>query len=679
MGKSDYIRGRHQISGRYSFFNHSQPPFIAKENILAADSNGSALRVQNLAVQDTFSAAPTLLFTTGFGWDQMRGGSRSSAPFSWADLGIKLAGPNPPETNVWVSGYFSVFTNHFGDFDRGDWSIREDVTKIKGPHELHFGGEGVRIKNHITNTWNMAGYFSFGSALSGDNLADFLLGQAPFFQQGGGEFKKMHGTRVGIYGQDSWRVRKKLTLNLGLRWDPYLPYVEDLKRGACFVPGKKSRRYANAPVGFLFIGGADQDLGCPANHSWPNLGNFAPRLGFAYRLTQEGNTSVRGGAGIYYIPPMTTQFNADANVAPFAPTFNFSDVNFDDPWGSIGIPSPFPAQFGPTIPAPDATFTLPTSIRWYFPPDFHSSTLYTWNLTLERQVGRDWLLRAAYVGNKGAFLSNGFKPSRETNPAIYVPGQSTEANTQQRRIYTNYTTIGLYSSDSNSHYNSLQLGAEKRFGRGFSVLTNYTWSKSIDDFGWSNPFNRKFDYGNSDEHVPHVLKFSNIWQIPTIRRNGVAGKFLNGWQTNGILIWRSGFPFSILSGRDNSFSAVGHDRADFIGTDLNAAQLSSDRPHNQLIAQWFDTSLFAANAVGTFGNTGKNILLGPRSFNTDLGFLKATQVTERTSIQFRAEFFNIFNNVNFRNPGNTLGGGDFGRLTSAFDPRIIQFGLKVLF
>jgi len=283
------------------------------------------------------------------------------------------------------------------------------------------------------------------------------------------------------------------------------------------------------------------------------------------------------------------------------------------------------------------------------------------------------------VGNKGTFLSNGLKAARETDPAIYIPGQSTTANTQQRRIYTDFTTIGLYSSDSNSHYNALQLGVEKRVGRGLSVLANYTWSKAIDDYGASNPFNRKFDYGKSDEDIPHLFKFSNIWQIPTPHMKGIGGKVLNGWEVNSILIWRSGFPFSILSGRDNSFSAVGRDRADFTGTNLAAAQLGSGRPHAQLVQRWFDTSVWAPNAVGTFGNTGRNILRGPRSFDTDLGLLKTTQVTERMSIQFRSEFFNIFNNVNFRNPGGTLGGGDFGRLTSALDPRIIQFGLKVLF
>ena len=159
---------------------------------------------------------------------------------------------------------------------------------------------------------------------------------------------------------------------------------------------------------------------------------------------------------------------------------------------------------------------------------------------------------------------------------------------------------------------------------------------------------------------------------------GFGGKVLNGWVLNSILTWRGGFPFTVRSGSDNSLSAVGRDRADFLGGD---AQLDTGRPHGELIEQYFNTSLFVENAVGTFGNSGKNILRGPRLFNTDFGLLKTTKITEQTSIQFRAEFFNIFNNVNFGDPDNTVADGpdQFGHIFSARSPRIIQFGLKFSF
>jgi Carboxypeptidase regulatory-like domain/TonB dependent receptor len=677
MPKIDYIRGKHQISGRYYFTDFDEPPLIQKDSILAATGQGNAVRVQNLAVSHTYTFSPTFLTNSWFGWNQQRGGSLSSAPFSFPDAGAKIGAPTPPELSLDVSGGFSINTNHLGDFDRGDWTVRENVTAIRGAHELHFGGEAVRVKNHLVNTFLMAGYYGFFDQLSGDNLADFLLGQASFFQQGGGEFKRLVGTRWGSFAQDNWRVNQKLTLNLGLRWDPYFPYQERDGRVTCFQPGQKSQRYPNAPVGLTY-GGENHDPTCPAAGSDNNLGNFAPRVGFAYRLTQDGKTSLRGGAGYYYIPPQTSVFNLFVDTAPFSPQFTFSAVSFEDPYGSAGVQNPFPEQYGPRIPGSDVTFTTPTALYGVFQKDFHIPLLTTWNLTLERQLGADWVVRAAYVGNKGTFLSNDQKALREANPAVYVPGASTIENTQDRRIYRDFSTVGLVSSSNNSKYHGLQLNLEKRFSHGLSLLTNYTWSKSIDDYGWTNPFNRSFDYGRSDDDITHIFKFSNVWELPKLGLAGVPGKLLNGWVLNSIVTWRGGFPFTVYSGNDNSFSGVNRDRANFLG---GKAQLSSDRSHGELIEQFFNTALFVPNAEGTFGNSGKNNLRGPRFFNTDFGLLKTTRVNERTSVQFRAELFNIFNNVNFGQPDNVLSDGpeQFGHIFTAGSPRILQFALKFLF
>jgi hypothetical protein len=676
MPKIDWVHGRHQLSGRYYFTDFKQPPVIQQENLLAATGLGNQVRVQNLAVNYTLTITPTFLSKTWFGWNQQRGGSRSSAPFGFPDLGVKIGAPDPPEISMDVSGAFSINTNHLGDFDRGDWTIRENVTKIVGSHEMHFGGEAVRVKNHLINTFLMAGYFGFSNNLSGDNVADFTLGQASYFQQGGGEFKELRGTRWGFFYQDNWRVNQKLTLNLGLRWDPYWPYQETQGRVTCFQPGQHSQRYPNAPENLTY-GGENNDPSCPKAGSDPNLGNFAPRVGFAYRLTDDGKTSLRGGAGYYYIPIETSQFNLFVDTAPFSPQFTFNSVNFDDPYTDQGLINPFPAQYGPRIPGPDVQFTLPTSLYGVFQKDFHIPLLTTWNLTLERQFGGDWVGRIAYVGNKGTFLSNGQKSLRETNPAIYIPGASTEDNTQQRRLYSDFSTVGLVSSDNNSHYNSLQLTVEKRFGYGLSMLANYTWSKTMDDYGWTNPFNRRFDYGPSDDDVRHIVKFSNVWEVPRVTKNSVLGAVVNGWTVNSITSWRTGFPFSVYTGQDNSFSAVSRDRADFLGGD---AQLDMGRPHGELIEQFYDTSKFVPNQVGTFGNSGKNNLRGPRFFKTDLGILKNFRIKEQTTVQFRTEFFNLFNNVNFNGPGNNLGSSDrLGRITSAQDPRILQFALKFLF
>ncbi|HWB96681.1 MAG TPA: hypothetical protein VG672_08270, partial [Bryobacteraceae bacterium] len=216
-----------------------------------------------------------------------------------------------------------------------------------------------------------------------------------------------------------------------------------------------------------------------------------------------------------------------------------------------------------------------------------------------------------------------------------------------------------------------------RFSHGLSILANYTWAKTIDDFGWTDPYYRLFDHGLADDDVAHVFKFSSVYQIPRMRVPRALGVLVNGWEPTSNVIWRSGFPLTIRSGYDNSLTGVGRDRADFLGGD---ASLGNDRSHAAMISQWFNTALFVPNALGTFGNSGKNILRGPRMFNADIGLLKNTGITERLSVQFRAEFFNIFNNVNFSAPNTTVSAGSqFGRITAAGSPRIIQFGAKMLF
>jgi hypothetical protein len=443
MAKMDWIHGKHQLSGSYFWTRFNEPPDVitSKTNILAADGNGNQVKVRNLSVNHTYSFSPGLLFNTWFGWDSQTGGSRSGAPYGFPDAGIKIAAPTPPELSLGVNGFFNFNTNHLGDFDRGDWTIHEDVTMQRGPHELHLGGDLVRPRNHLVNTFTMSGEFSFGNQLSGSNLTDFMLGHSSEFLQGGGEFKDLLGTLYAFYAQDNWKVNRKLTINAGLRWDPYWPYTERKGRVVCYHPGAQSQRFPNAPVGAIY-GGSNHDPGCPApSGTESNLGNFGPRLGFAYKV--DDKTVVRGGAGLYYTPPPINNFNGFVDTAPFGPRFDLKgDVSFVDPYASFGLQNPFPQQYGPSLPGPDAQFTLPMSIYGVFPIDWHVPELATWNLTVERQLGSNWVARMAYLGNSGSHLSSGIFSFQELNPAIYIPGHSTEDNTQSRRINPSFGSIG---------------------------------------------------------------------------------------------------------------------------------------------------------------------------------------------------------------------------------------------
>lgn len=681
MIKVDYPGTRHQLSGRYFFTDYDRPAVIPTDNILAASSAGNAVRVQNVSVNHTFAIRPTVVLTTTFGLNRQRGGSLSSAPFGYPDAGVRISSSAssqlkaPPEIQMNVTGAFGINTNHLGDFDRGDFTIRENLTMIRGPHELHFGGEVVRLSNHITNTFRMDGNFNFNGQLSGDGVADFLLGRASTFVQGGGEFKNLKGTRWGFFVQDNWRATQRLTLNLGVRWDPYFPYYDREGRVVCFQPGARSRRYPNAPAGMLY-GGDDRDPGCPLGGSEANVWNVAPRIGFAYRLTQDGRTSLRGGYGHFYTPIQASSFNPFTNIAPFAPGFSFDGVSFEDPFGSAGVENPFPAQYGPRVPGPEATFVTPTELRAVFSRDFRTPLLAAWSLSLERQVAADWVLRAAYIGNRGRYFFGAAENSREINPAIYMPGASTVANTQSRRLHGDFSRIGFYESSNKTSYDSMQLNVEKRFSRGLSVLASYTLSKKMDDYGWTTPNDRRFDWGPARDDVRHNFKFAHVWQLPRVSGGGALGKVLNGWMLNSIVTWQSGFPFTVVSGRDNSLTGINRDRADFLGGE---ADLGSGRPKEEMVARYFDISRFGPNAIGTFGNSGKNMLRGPRYFNTDLGLLKVTELSGRVALQLRAELFNAFNAVNFNLPNANVSSAQFGRITSALDPRILQFGVKLLF
>jgi len=553
------------------------------------------------------------------------------------------------------------------------------------------------IRAPMANEFEQNGVFNFTNNLTGNNEADFMLGQVSQFIQAGGLYLNFTGIKWSAFVQDNWRVSHRLTLNLGLRWDPWFPYKDSQGRVGCFEPGKQSQRFPNAPLGLLY-GGSNHDPGCPEASINSKAANFAPRLGFAYRLTNDGKTSVRGGGGMYYSIPNTVAFQDVVGIPPFAPIINLNDVSFQNPYGSANVANPFPASFGGINKSASSSAAFPQNISFtqIFAQNFQLPVVALWNMTLERQISTSFLVRAAYVGNKGTHLFG--TNDQETglfaaNAPIYIPGnnpdgtpKSTADNEQARRPYPSFGFVNVIDSAINSHYNSLQLTLEKRLSYGLSLLANYAWSKEMNDFApigaynsSTNPSNRHFDYGPSDDSVGNIFKLSGIYQVPHFSVTGAAGKLVNGWEVSSILLWQGGFPFSVFSGFDNSLTGINEDRADFTGTSLSQAVLSGGRSHAQLIQQWFNTSLFTANAVGTFGNTGKSILRGPPQFNTNMALVKDTRITERTNLQFRAEAFNVFNNVNFYTPDHTVADAAFGRITSARSPRILQLALKLAF
>lgn len=693
--KLDYNLGKHHISGHYFQLNYNVPAILPPtSNILAANTtNPQSLGLKNISVVDIYSITSKTLLNSYFGWTSQTGETTSAAPFNIAQAGSNIAIPTnfPATLNVEIGGDFSVgLQAATGEWNRGDISDREIATFIRGSHELQIGGEWRRIRTPMGNSYQADGEYFFDNSLTGDNLGDFLLGNVSSFTQGGGLYLNFTGNEWSFFAQDDWHATKRLTINAGLRWDPFVPYTDSEGRVACFVPGEQSVRFPNAPQDLIF-GGSNHDKGCPASSIYDNLSNVGPRLGFAYALTRDNKTSIRGGVGYYYQSPNTVAFQDVVGVPPFAPIVNIQDTNFTNPYTAAGITNPFPAEFGPSNPGPTATFPQNISFTQIFERHFRLPMILSYNLTVERGFGATWFLRAEYVGNHGSHLGGTGDQEAgllQMNPSIYIPGQSSESNIQARRPYPAFGFVNAINSGVNSSYNAGQVELEKRMSHGLSFQTNYTWSHALNDYGPNGEpggqasntcaCGRSLDYGPDAGDVADVARLSGDYAIPHVPVKGIANGAINGWSLSFIANWQTGFPFTVFADDDNSFSAIGADRANITVANISQTKLGG-RSHAAEVNEWFNTADFVPNPVGTYGNIGKNSLRGPRLFDSDMALLKTGKVGKRVGYEFRAEFYNVFNNVNFGNPDAGLQDSNFGALSSAGDPRILQMALKLSF
>jgi hypothetical protein len=541
---------------------------------------------------------------------------------------------------------------------------------VHGGHSLFIGAEiDPYIRFDSRTGYQEEPLYSFNGSFTGNGLADFLLGDVATFTQSAGKVKFTRGQQYAAFIQDNWKVRRNLTLDLGLRWEPFLPYTDPVaNQVGGYVPGAHSTRFPHAPVGLVFAG----DPNFPVGGMHKNLGNFAPRIGFSYAATSGPHATVlRGGAGIFFVQPFMKLYNNFVQNAPFSPSVQLFGVQFANPYVSAGVQNPFP-PFAPVNPGPNTTFVLPVTFQ-FFNQNWRLGHIESANFTIEQQLATNLVARVSYVGTRGVHLQY----FEEQNPAIYRPG-ATVSNTNQRRpLYPNYASLIEMTNGGLSNYNAVQLSLEKRTSHGLTFVANYTRSRSLDNqstdqqFSLSSPdpFSRAFNYGLSDFDTPNNFSFYTLWDLPKLQSSdrwlrAVAG----GWALTGILTWRSGTPFNIVSGQDRSFSGVGLDRADLTGNPYLPS-----RPTAQTVAEYFNVNAFTLNAPGTFGSAPRNVLRNPVYFNLDMGLERNFPIGETRRFQFRVEAFNLPNNVHFNQPGNNVSSTNtFGRITSAGDPRILQ-------
>jgi hypothetical protein len=677
LGRVDHtFSDKHRMYGRFWVSRASTPPVLLDGNILSS-AFGRTWQNTVGSINDTFILSANLLNNLVVTFNRTNNFNYQIYPPDYSTLGIAAYNDKTPQWFFNVSGYFGINSGDTNTFLRNEIQFVDTVRWTKGRHEVATGVDYSYGQGDTVNNFRANGRFTFsnGAGFTGDALTDFYLGKFSSFEQAIGEYKNTRMHFLATFVQDTFRVNRQMTLNLGLRWDPFVPYTDVTNRLACYRPGEKSQVYVNAPVGMVYPGDpACRDGGYDA--SWTD---FGPRVGIAYDPFGDGKSSIRAGYGMYYDRPNTISTNSPANQAPFGTlaTFTGDSVNsMAQPYA--GRTNPFPAD--PFSVPKDVQFFLPNA-AFSYDPNLKNGRLQSWNVTLEREVLPSYLVRAAYAGSKGDRLAIG----RELNAAIYAPGATTATTNQRRPLFPTYSTVTTIESTGRSSYHALQLTIDKRMSKHFSVLSSYTLSKNLDHAGeakqtgtsQTNPFDLDFDwsYANADRRHRWVTSF--LWQIPGTFDNRAVAGVLSDWSLTGILAMQSGGGFTVTSAVDNARTGTGGQRADISG-DPN---LPSDRPTSEKALRWFDTLVYSPNAVGTFGNSGRNTLRGPGTKNVDLGFHK-TFAAGHTKLQVRIEAFNAFNWVNLGTPNTTQTSPNFGRITAlapGMSPRVMQGALRVSF
>lgn len=693
LGQSDRLTGRY-FRTAFSDLGASIPG-----NLLAYQDRVSMLS-QNFLLQETHLFGPTLLndLHLNYAREASVRGPVAGAP-NMRDLGVNIALPEHGGVeSLALSGFFTAGDNLQARFVRNNYTLADDVRWVTGRHNIAFGVQAELSRVDIENEHFQSGQFTFTSDVTNYAPASFMLGYVRTFRVGAGEFKNSRNQFYGIYAQDSVRLSSRLTLNFGLRWEPASPWKEIRGRLEVFSPaayyaGTKSQVYSNAPAGLFFPG----DANIPRYGLNASYKNFGPRAGLAYSLTPDGKTSLRAGGGVFYDTRQPgIWFNNQVDLTPYSPQILTTPGPgpYNNPLG--GLASPFPMVFPPPKNA-----AFPTPVTAISPDSsgvFKTPVSYNWNVALERQIGADWLARMAYVGSHASHLIVAI----ELNPSVYTPGS--KLTTDQRRSFQPYGNITNGSFSGNSYYNSFQMTLEKRFSYGFTVLTNYTWAKSMDNvpfaagnsinpaaggsyvYPWYSHNANFMDIGATEFDIRQRLVTSYVWQLPAPAK---ARKFVRavvgGWQLSGLLQAQTGLPLTVIAGKDQSQTALNRDRAVLVGSPYGTGGCQNTAP----CVDYLNPASFALPATGDFGNVGKSLLRSPGQFSWDMGLSKSFSLRERFKVQFRAEYFNVFNRVNFNAPGatsttatnqtNTVSAAGFGSIRGAGDPRIGQLALKVIF
>ena len=686
VGRADWLLStKHTIYGRY-FIADYENPGVFTDNILTTTRSGLLERGQSAVVAIESSLTPTVVNSIHATYSRLSNNRTPPAGMpNPVDLGVNMFNSTPHYIDLTVTNGFAMGggSNAPSYFNRDQFQLADDLDMVRGRHHLVFGGEAIVLHMNSINVTFGNGSIAFNGSLSNGPIADFLLGRPSTFRASNTSVLALRQKYYGLYFQDDIKISKKLTVHAGLRWEPSLPQHENAGRGQhfslpAFLAGTKTSTYLNAPPGLLYHG----DPGIPkAYANGSNLG-FAPRFGIAWDPTGSGKQSIRASYGIFFEMPHSYTNKDFAAAPPWASTITLTAPagGFANPF--LGYPggNPFPNPFPPTrdtIFNPQGTYTS-------LPLNLHHPYMQQWSLSLQCQMGSNWLLSAAYLGNRALHL----RAASERNPAVYGPG-ATLGNTEQRRfLYRLNPTAGVYYSTittmddgANTSYHALRLSVQHRFSRNFTFLSVYTYSHCLQSAEpiadrvvigsntYQNPSNRNADYGSCDADLRQNLVNSVVYETPKFTNRG-QNLLLGNWQLSFLISAHTGFPFYPTTGTDASLTGVGQDRPNVVGDPY---------VRNTKTLVWNNAAAFAPNAAGTYGNAGYNSLSAPGFVNMDTSLTRIFQIREHHRVQLRFEFFNTLNHTNFNAPVSRLSSSTFGLIQSAGSPRILQLAAKYTF
>jgi hypothetical protein len=701
------------LFGRYSFsdtdsFRPAPRPGLSEGSF--NDTFGSALwRAQALALGATWTASPALLFESRFGWT--RGNFYNVPPNFGSGCPEELIGLKGAPDDESICGGLPVMNFPGGNLRRigrttsvpqfqtpRSYSFRESVSWIKGTHGLKVGGEFLHAETGIRDVSALLGAFTYSGRFTGQNgewqggLADMLLGFPTRYQQDSNTVFNQWQKIYSLYAQDDWKVSQKLTLNFGLRWEFSTPARERDFQWSNFDPSRTAFVFAES--GDLF----SESL------VHPDYNNFGPRIGFAYSVTSR--TVIRSAYGIFY--NHTSRMGREGLLGFNPPFIVQGDMNISGSNTLKASNAIFRLQDGiPDGVVDIGKVNLATVGRKGQAMDQRNTYVQQWNFGIQRELPANFLFDVSYVGGKGSKLA----AFRNLNQNLVSFNPTTGAPIAGPRPLAGFGLNGDIQYLENggiSNYHSLQGKLEKRFSHGLSMLVSYTWGKALTDAvdhlatsGAGNGVdvgvfrepqdgnNRASQYGPAEFDLTHRFVASAIWQLPYGRgrqfgsgSSRAADFVLGGWEFSPIITAQTGLALTVNQAVLLNLGGERRSRPNRVGD----GTLPSDQ---RTVDRWFDTNAFVILQTDptrpgfvpnqAFGNSGIGVVRGPGLFNVDFNLAKNFAITERHTLQFRAEFFNALNPANFGVPGVTTGAG-FGQIVStATEARIIQFALKYRF